>query len=265
MIATNSVLPKTANVSSGTSANLTVVLEKPLRNYYKEIDVIATPDGYPAALVHANNCTTEINEWVGLFGEVVSLFGLDVSKGELFSRLFKHSLSSDSSSGEIVSYNFLAGETLANTEKGAPLVMRAASGEMNLANFMQSQIYSAVATLALGMDILKTEDVAISSVLAHGGFYKTDFVGQNATSAVLEAPVTVMQNAAEGGAWGMAMLALYTACRSGETLAEFLNTVFADVKKTVVMADEAELAKCKRFMALYRKGLCAEQAAAKVL
>ena len=265
MIATNSVLPKTANVSSGTSANLTVILEKPLRNYYKEIDVIATPDGYPAALIHANNCTTEINEWVSLFGEVVSLFGLSVSKGELFTRLFNHSRQSDSASGEIVSYNFLAGETLANTEKGAPLVMRAASGEMNLANFMQSQIYSAVATLALGMDILKAEDVAISSVLAHGGFYKTDFIGQNATSAVLEAPVTVMQNAAEGGAWGMAMLALYTVSKNGESLAEFLNAMFADVKKTVVMADEAELAKCKRFMALYRAGLCAEQAAAKAL
>ena len=265
MIATNSVLPKTANVSSGTSANLTVILEKPLKNYYKEIDVIATPDGYPAALIHANNCTTEINEWVGLFGEVVSLFGLNVSKGELFNKLFSHSMKSDEKAGEIVSYNFLAGETIANTEKGAPLVARAASGEMNLANFMQSQIYAAVATLALGMDILKAEDVAIASVLAHGGFYKTDFVGQNATSAVLEAPVTVMQNAAEGGAWGMAMLALYTVSDKNETLAEFLDAMFADVKKTVVMADEAELAKCRSFMKLYRKCLSAEQAAAKAL
>jgi sugar (pentulose or hexulose) kinase len=136
---------------------------------------------------------------------------------------------------------------------------------MNLANFMQSQIYAAVATLALGMDILKAEDVAIASVLAHGGFYKTDFVGQNATSAVLEAPVTVMQNAAEGGAWGMAMLALYTVSEGKETLAEFLDAMFADVKKTVVMADEAELAKCRSFMKLYRKCLCAEQAAAKAL
>ena len=265
MIATNSVLPKTANVSSGTSANLTVILEKPLQNYYKEIDVIATPDGYPAALIHANNCTTEINEWVSLFGEVVSLFGLNVSKSELFTRLFKHSLQSDVHVGEMVSYNFLAGETLAETEKGAPLVMRASSGEMNLANFMQAQIYSAVATLALGVDILKNENVEINSVLAHGGFYKTDFIGQNATSAVLEAPVTVMQNAAEGGAWGMALLALYTAVGKDQTLAEFLNDMFADVRKTVVMASEEELAKCRHFMNLYRKGLKAEQEAAKAL
>ena len=265
MIATNSVLPKTANVSSGTSANLTVILEKPLKNYYKEIDVIATPDGYPAALVHANNCTTEINEWVSLFGEVVSLFGLNVSKGELFNRLFNHSLKSNANVGEMVSYNFLAGETLADTEKGAPLVMRASSGEMNLANFMQAQVYSAVATLALGMDILKTENVEINSVLAHGGFYKTDFIGQNATSAVLEAPVTVMQNAAEGGAWGMAILALYTAVGTEKTLAEFLNDTFADVKKTVVMASEEELQKFKHFMNLYRRGLKAEQEAAKAL
>ena len=263
MIATNSVLPKTANVSSGTSANLTVILEKPLQNYYKEIDVIATPDGYPAALIHANNCTTEINEWVSLFGEVISLFGLQVSKGELFNRLFGHSLQSAWNVGEMVSYNFLAGETLAEMEKGAPLVMRAPGGEMNLANFMQAQIYSAVATLALGMDILKAENVEINSVLAHGGFYKTDFIGQNATSAVLEAPVTVMQNAAEGGAWGMAMLALYAAVGTEKTLAEFLNETFADVKKTVVMADEAELRKCKHFMELYRRGLKAEQEAAK--
>ena len=165
----------------------------------------------------------------------------------------------------MVSYNFLAGETLAETEKGAPLVMRASSGEMNLANFMQSQIYSAVATLALGVDILKNENVEINSVLAHGGFYKTDFIGQNATSAVLEAPVTVMQNAAEGGAWGMALLALYTAVGTEKTLAEFLNGMFADVQKTVVMANEEELAKCKHFMNLYRKGLKAEQEAAKAL
>ncbi|MBR5187410.1 MAG: ATPase, partial [Clostridia bacterium] len=209
--------------------------------------------------------TTEINEWVSLFGEVVSLFGLNISKGELFTRLFKHSLKSDSNVGEMVSYNFLAGETLAETEKGAPLVMRASSGEMNLANFMQAQIYSAVATLALGVDILKNENVEINSVLAHGGFYKTDFIGQNATSAVLEAPVTVMQNAAEGGAWGMALLALYTAVGKDQTLAEFLNDMFADVRKTGVMASEEELAKCRHFMNLYRKGLKAEQEAAKAL
>lgn len=257
MIATNCVTPGTGNVSSGTSANLSVILSKPLENYYKEIDVLATPDGYPAALIHANNCTTEINEWVSLFSEITALFGLSVPKGELFEKLFKHSLNSTPDAG-IVSYNFLAGEPMAGTEIGAPAVLRSQSGNMNLANFMQSQIYSAVATLALGMDILKREGVEINSVLAHGGFYKTDFVGQNATSAVLEAPVTVMQNAGEGGAWGMAILALY-ATDNSESLGKFLEKLFADVKKTVVMADENEIAKCRAFMKGYRACLGAEK------
>ena len=257
MIATNCVTPGSGNVSSGTSANLSVILSKPLENYYKEIDVLATPDGYPAALIHANNCTTEINEWVSLFSEVTSLVGLSVPKGELFEKLFKHSMNSTDDAG-IVSYNFLAGEPMAGTEIGAPAVLRSHKGNMNLANFMQSQIYSAIATLALGMDILKREGVEITRVLAHGGFYKTDFVGQNATSAVLETPVTVMQNAGEGGAWGMAILALY-ATDNSESLGKFLEKLFADVEKTVVMADGAEIAKCRAFMKSYRACLGAEK------
>lgn len=258
MIATNTVAPRTGNVSSGTSANFTVILEKPLQSYYQEIDVIATPDGYPAALVHTNNCTTEINEWVRLFGEVVSLFGGSVTKGELFAKLFEISAKSDSEAGGIFSYNFLAGEPLAGTQKGAPLVARTPNGNMSLANFMQSQIYSAVATLALGKDILEKENVKIDSVLAHGGFYKTDFIGQNATSAVLDAPVTVMQTAAEGGAWGMAILALY-ATENQKSLSEFLENIFADTDKKVVMANEQEKQKCACFMEKYRKGLRAEK------
>ena len=264
MVATNCVAPRTGNVSSGTSANFTVVLEKPLKKYYKEIDVIATPDGYPAALVHTNNCTTEINEWVHLFGEVVELFGGSVSKGELFRKLFEISEQSDERVGGVVSYNFLAGEPLANTQKGAPLVARGQDGKMCLANFMQSQIYSAVATLALGMDILEKEEVKVDSVLAHGGFYKTDFIGQNATSAVLKTPVTVMQTAAEGGAWGMAVLALFATVKD-KTLPAFLQAIFADTAKTTVMASDEELKKCASFMENYRKGLQAEKALSEVL
>lgn len=254
MIATNCVVPRTGNVSSGTSANFTLVLEKPLKNYYKEIDVIATPDGYPAALVHANNCTTEITEWVNVFGEALELFGVKVNKGELFTKLFEHSLKSDNKTGNIVSYNFLAGEPLAGTKVGSPMVAREPSGNMNLANFMQSQIYSAVATLALGMDILEKERVKIEKVYAHGGFYKTDFVGQNATSAVLKTPVTVMETAAEGGAWGIAVLALYL-LDNKKSLGEFLQDVFKDAKKVTVTASEEELKKCDYFIEKYRKYL----------
>jgi sugar (pentulose or hexulose) kinase len=184
---------------------------------------------------------------------------LNISNGgELFTKLFEHSLKSDGDVGGIVSYNFLAGEPLAGTEKGAPMVVRSQSGNMNLANFMQSQIYSAIETIALGMDILKAEEVKIDSVLAHGGYYKTPFVGQNATSAIFEAPVTVLKTAAEGGAWGMALLALY-ATESEKTLKEFLDGIFTDAEKTVVTATEEEVAKFKTFMKGYRGGLQGEK------
>ena len=258
MVATNTMAPKTGNVSSGTSANLTVILEKPLKNYYKEIDIINTPDGYPSALIHTNNCTSEINEWVDVFGEVLDLFGAKVSKGELYKKLFTKSLESDKEVGKLLTYNFLAGEPLAKTSLGAPMIARSPSGTMNLANFMQAQIYSAIATLALGMEILEQEGVKIESVLAHGGFYKTNFIGQNATSAVLNAPVAVAQTASEGGAWGMAILALY-AVNNQKPFAEFLNEVFKDTKKEVVMASEEEREKFLNFINRYRACLNAEK------
>lgn len=258
MIATNCVAPRMANVSSGTSANLTVVLERPLNNYYKEIDVVATPDGFPTALVHTNNCTTEINEWVNLFGEVVELVGGSISKTELFTKLFEISTKSDERVGGILSYNFLAGEPLADTNKGAPLVTRTPNGKLNLANFMQAQIYSAIATLAIGKEILENENVRIDNVLAHGGFYKTVFVGQNATSAVLQTPVTVMKTAAEGGAWGMAILALF-AISNCTNLSRFLDSIFVHSQKKVVMANESEIKKCAIFIERYRKCLQAEK------
>lgn len=263
MICTNAVAPGTANVSSGTSANLTVILDKQLKNYYKEIDIIATPDGKPSALIHSNNCTTEINEWVNLFAEALKLCGANVDKGELFTKLFEISLESDESIGGLVGYNYLAGEPLAGTEKGAPMVIRKPDGKLSLANFMQMQIYSAISALALGTDILKKENVKIESVTAHGGFYKTDFVGQNATSAVLHAPVTVMDNAGEGGAWGIALLAGY-ALNNSLSLPEYLNKIFAETKKKTVMADDKERAKCKAFLNRYKKNLSAELFASEV-
>jgi sugar (pentulose or hexulose) kinase len=193
---------------------------------------------------------------------VVEIVPIGVSKGELFDKLFKHSLESKTGAG-VVSYNFLAGEPLAYTEKGAPMVVRSPDGDMNLASFMQSQIYSAVAALALGMDILKREGVRIDSVLAHGGFYKTPVIGQIATSAVLEAPVTVMKTAAEGGAWGMAVLALYR-LRNELPLNAFLSNVFKDAEKTELSADAAQVAQCRAFLAAYRKGIAAEKAASEV-
>lgn len=260
MIATCSVSPRTANVSSGTSVNLCVVLERPLKKYYPEVDIIITPDGHDVAMLHANNCTNEINEWVSLFSEALSLFGADVPRGELFTKLFQKSLESDPDVGSNVGYNFLAGEPVAGTENGMLMTLRAPEGRLTLANFMQMQIYSAVAALSLGMDILDGENIKISSVMAHGGFYKTDFVGQNATSALLGAPVTVMKTAGEGGAWGVALLALF-ALEKGRDLPAFLDKIFADTEKTTVAATAAEREKFARYMALYKAGLKAEKIA----
>lgn len=262
MVATNSVLPKTANISSGTTANCTVVLEKPLKNYYKEIDIISTPDGHPAALIHTNNCTSEINEWVNLFSEVADLCGAHTDKGQLFEKLFNKSLESDGDVGKLTGYNYLAGEPLAGTSCGAPLVLRSSDGRLTLANFMQMHIYSAISAIALGMDILKDEGVEMISITAHGGFYKTPFVGQNATSAVLGAPVTVMETAGEGGAYGIALLAGY-ALTNGITLPCYLDKIFGNAKKTTVMADEKERSKFACFFENYKKYLAVERAASR--
>lgn len=264
MIATNSVSPRTGNVSSGTAANMTIILEKPLKNYYREIDIVSTPDGHPSALIHTNNCTTEINEWVNLFNEVIELAGGKINKGELYTKLFNKSKESDGNVGGMVGYNYLAGEPLAQTINGAPMLARRHDGKLDLANFMQMQIYSAIAALSIGMDILQKENVGIDRITAHGGFYKTDFIGQNATSAILNAPVTVMQNASEGGAWGIAILALY-ALDNSKPLGQFLGEIFKNAKQTTVMASDDEKEKCDHFLSAYKKALIAERLLSEVL
>lgn len=264
MVATNSVCPRSANISAGTSVNLCVILDKKPEKYHMEIDVLASPEGHPAALVHANNCTSEINAWVNLIFEAVRLAGSDISKGELFEKLFEKSLESSPDTGKLVSYNYFSGETITDVERGIPLTARMPEGTLNLANFMQAQIYSALATLAVGMKILHGEGAEIDAIYGHGGFYKTEFVGQNATSACLGAPVTVLKNAGEGGAFGIALLALYTYSGNG-TLSELLDSIFARSEKTTVCADETERKKFADFLALYEKGLAVERLASGLL
>ncbi len=262
MIATNSVLPRTANISAGTAGNITVILERPLKSYYKEIDVVFTPDGHRAAMVHVNNCTSEINEWVSVFDEVLRLFNIDVTKDELFKKLFEKSKESDDEVGKLVSYNYLAGEPLAGTSSGAPMMVRPASGNLNLANFMQAQIYSVLAALALGKDILKKENVQIDRITAHGGFYKTKGIGQIATSAIFDAPVTVMATAGEGGAWGIALLARYLLHKE-EDLPSYLEKTFASCERTTLIAGPNDKAKWEKFFENYKAFLPAEVAASK--
>ena len=264
MVATNSITPRTANVSAGTSAFLMAVLERDLAGYYEQIDVVTTPHGAPVAMVHVNNFASEITAWTNLFEEVIALGGGNASRGELFDKLYRISADADSDVGGLVGYNFLAGEPIAGVSSGAPLLMRSPEGRLTLPNFMKMQIYSALGTLAIGCEMLGKENVAIDSVCGHGGFFKTPFVGQSAMSAAVKAPVTVMKNAGEGGAFGIALLALL-AYTKGQSLEAFLDGIFGDAEKTTVSADESEKRSFAAFMEKYKRGIALERLASEVI
>jgi len=264
MTATNCVMPKTANVSAGTSAFLMAVLEKEFENYYKEIDIVTTPVGNSVAMVHVNNFTSEMNAWAEVFEEFAETIGVEIPKSRIYDVLFKKSLESDKDIGKIVGYNFLSGEHIVGIEKGRPMFFRLPEGKLTLANFMQMHIYSALGSLSMGMDILKKENIKIEMVCGHGGFFKTEFVGQNAMSAAVEAPVCVMDNAGEGGAWGIAILALYL-YNSDENFYDFLNELFKNAQKNMVMAKREEIEKFQCFMQMYKKGLKIEKQASEMI
>ena len=264
MVATNSVTPRTANVSAGTSAFLMAVLERELSDYYKEIDVVTTPHGSPVAMVHVNNFASEITAWANMFEEVIALSGGTISREKLFGALYSKALEGDSECGGFLGYNFLAGEPIVGVASGIPMIARQPDGSFTLANFMKMHIYSALGSLAMGCEILGKEKVALDSVCGHGGFFKTPIVGQRAMSCAVGAPVTVMQNAAEGGAWGIAVLALYRYIgKCG--LDEFLEGIFSNTEKITLSATESDIAEFNAFMDKYRKGLAVEKLASEVL
>ena len=260
MVATNSITPRTANVSAGTSAFLMAVLERDLSGYYKEIDVVTTPDGAPVAMVHVNNFASEMTAWTNLFEEVIALGGGSIGRSELFNALYSKALEGDADCGGLLGYNFLAGEPIANVANGAPMVMRRPGGSFTLANFMKMHIYSALGSLAMGCEILERENVGLDSVCGHGGFFKTPIVGQSAMSAAVGAPVTVLENAGEGGAWGIALLAMYTRLGTS-TLGDFLDGIFKDAEKSTVSADETERHAFSEFIKKYKKSLSVERLA----
>ena len=263
MVATASIAPRTANVSAGTSAFLMAVLERPLSRYYEEIDVVTTPTGDPVAMVHVNNFTSEINAWMSLFEEIAALSG-GMDRGALFDAAFRASREGDAECGGLMGYNFLSGEHIVGVSEGRPMIARRPDGALTLANFMKMQIYSALSTLSIGMDILRQERVTLDSVCGHGGFFKTPEVGQSAMSAALGAPITVMQNAGEGGAWGVALLALF-ASDPESSLDRFLHRIFCDAEKLTVSADEAEQKDFARFAVRYRQALPMERQAAEYI
>ena len=267
MVATNSVRPRTGNVSAGTSDFAMVVADHAL-GVHREIDMVTTPDGAPVAMVHCNNCTSDINAWVGLIAESCELMGLTVDRGELFTRLFEKALEGDADCGGLMSFNYISGEGVTDLDEGRPLFSRTPDARLTLANFMRTHLSSALATLKVGMDILTgEEDVAIDKLYGHGGYFKTPGVGQRLLSAAVGAPVSVMETAGEGGPYGMALLAAYMLQRGdGECLADWLDrAVFADAVSTTVMADADDVAGFDAFLARYKAALPLEKLATEVI
>ena len=263
MVATNSVRVRTGNVSAGTSVFAMIVLEKLLSKLYREIDMVTTPDGAPVAMVHCNNCTSDINAWTYLFKEVLDLMGADCSMGDLFTALFKKSAEADADCGNLISYNYFSGEFITGFETGKPLFIREPDSKFSLANFMRVQLFTAFGGIKIGMNILEKEDVSIDKILGHGGFFKTPGIGQSVLAAVMNAPVSVMETAGEGGAWGVAVLAAFAANKEdGETLPDYLdNKIFATQKMTTLDPDENIVDSFNKFMENYKKGLSVERAA----
>lgn len=263
MTATNSVARRTGNVSAGTSVFAMVVLEKELSRVYPEIDIVTTPAGDAVAMVHCNNCTSDLNAWVSLFEEFAVTMGMKVDKNTLFSTLYKKALEGDKDGGGMLSYGYLSGEHITHFEEGRPLFVRTPESRFNLANFMRVHLYTALGALKMGMDILFEEGVRLNVLLGHGGLFKTKEVGQRIMAAALGVPVSVMETAGEGGAWGAALLASYMLQKEeGESLDHYLaEKVFKDDGGTRLEPDPEDEKGFRAFMERYRSGLSIERSA----
>ena len=262
MVATNSVAQRTGNISAGTSIFSMIVLEKQLSRVYEEIDMVTTPTGKPVAMVHCNNCCTDLDYWVKLFIEFSSLSGNNLTKGEIYDLLYNEALKGDSDCGKIVSINYFSGEPVTGFLQGRPMVLRSENSNFNLANFMRTHIYSAVATLKIGMEILEEENVDIDKLMGHGGLFKTKYVGQKLMAGAMKTPVSVLSTAGEGGAWGIAVLASYAKNNFGLPLEEFLDKkVFSKYEISTVEPDINDVNGFEKYITLYKKSLAVEKSA----
>lgn len=264
MVATNSVRKRTGNVSAGTSSFSMIVLEKDLSKPYEVIDMVTTPDGSPVAMVHCNNCTSEINAWVGIFKEFEELMGEKVDMNKLYTKLFSVADDGDPDCGGLLSYNYVSGEPVAGLIDGRPLFVHSANDKFNLANFMRAQLYASVGVLKIGNDILfKQENVKVDRITGHGGLFKSTTVGQKVLAAALDSPISVMETAGEGGAWGIALLASYLVNNNDKlSLAEFLDKqVFAGNAGVSVDPDPAAVEGFNRYIGCYKDGLAIEHTA----
>ncbi|MDD3174773.1 MAG: FGGY-family carbohydrate kinase, partial [Herbinix sp.] len=263
MVATNSVAKRTGNVSAGTSVFAMIVLEKELSKVYPEIDLVTTPTGNLVAMVHCNNCTSDINAWMNLFKEFTDSLGVKADMNQLFSILYNKALEGDADCGGLLAYNYFSGEHITGFEKGSPLFVRTVDSNFNLANFMRVHLFTSLGALKIGLDILlKQEGVKVDTILGHGGLFKTKDVGQKIMAAAMNAPVSVMETAAEGGAWGIAVLASYMRNKEEqESLEAYLvNKVFAGQKEVTINPDPKDVRGFNQFIERYSKGLAIERA-----
>ena len=263
MVATNSVAERTGNVSAGTSAFAMIVLEQDLNEVHPEIDLVTTPAGSLVAMVHTNNCSSDINAWVKLFREFSEAAGFTIDTDKLFATLFNKALEGDADCGGLLSYGYYSGENITHLAEGRPLFVRTPESNFNLANFMRVHLFTAFGAMKIGMNILKQEHVAIDKIVGHGGIFKTPEVGQKVLAAVMDAPVTVMETAGEGGAWGIALLAAYMDRKeTSESLDAFLDKkVFGADEGITIAPDVRDVEGFGTFIERYQVGLAIEQAA----
>ena len=264
MVATNAVKQRTGNVSAGTSSFSMIVLEKALSKAYEPIDMVTTPDGSPVAMVHCNNCTSDINAWVNIFKEFEELMGIPVDMDALYGKLYNKALEGDADCGGLLAYNYVSGEPITGLAEGRPMFVRSANDKFNLANFMRANLYATIGVLKIGNDILlKEEKVKIDRITGHGGLFKTAGVGQRILAAAINSPISVMETAGEGGAWGIALLASYLVNNAkNENLADFLeNTVFAGETGVEIAPTAEDVEGFNKYIATYKAGLAIEQAA----
>ena len=265
MVATNSITERTGNVSAGTSIFSMVVLEKPLEKVYEEIDIVTTPTGSDVAMVHCNNCCTDLDYWVNIFAEFAKASKNDMPKYKIYDLLYETALSGDADCGGLVNINYFSGEPVSHTEDGRPMFLRSQNSTFNLANFFRAQIYSTMSTLKIGMKFLENEGVKIDRLMGHGGLFKTPVVGQKLMAGAMNAPVSVMETASEGGAWGMAVLAKYST-ENEKPLEDYLNDkVFASCKSSTIEPDPKDVEGFEKYMKTYEAALEAEKAAYKSL
>ncbi len=264
MVATNSIKETTGNISAGTSAFAMIVLEKQLSRVYEELDMVTTPAGKPVAMAHANNCSTDINAWVNLFGETLNAFGVQVSTEKLYETLFLKALEGDADCGGLLSYGFYSGEHVVGLAEGCPLLIHPTNADFNLANLIRVHLYSAFGAMKLGMDILmRQENVRITQILGHGGIFKTQNVAQKILASALNTAVATMSTAGEGGAWGIALLANFLSRhQAGQSLEQYLNNeIFQQAEISIVEPDAKISQGYEQFMQAYQRGIAVVKAA----